>query len=186
MNTSIEAQTPAAIAAIETAAEAAYISRMANAASVFYAARGDRETAQQTKEIYIRSARRAGKLLLDIPRENGGRPKNSLRQKSVYVISTSYQQQMDSAGISPFVAHVWQKLAEIPDEKIEIYLAEAKYAQTEYTINGLLNFANGKRIIPHTLDSAINIILHWLKIALEEWPDEAPEILRAVIEREIG
>jgi hypothetical protein len=187
MTTDITHATPAAIARIQTPAEAATLSRMADAASVFYKAKGDLVASQDAKAISLRSARRAGELLLpeNAPRENGGRPKKSLQQKSIYVECTSYQKATEDAGITPFIAHTWQKLAQIPDDKFEMYLVEAKFQHTEYTVNGLLSYAHGKRVKNFTLDSAMKVFLHWLNFILSEWPDEAPELLRAVIEREL-
>jgi len=132
--------TQAQIEKIGTVKEAVKLNGMAKAAVEFYKAQEDLVAAQRAKEIYLRSARQAGFLLLSTPRDNGG--PNSLHVKRV----TEYQETLDGAGISPFISFTWQKLAIIEDELFEQYLAEAKFEHTEYTITDLLRYANSTNI----------------------------------------
>ncbi|MGA2463709.1 MAG: hypothetical protein ABSH06_05075 [Thermodesulfobacteriota bacterium] len=76
-------------------------------------------------------------------REDGGRPeKNSLGNL------TSFQETLEQGGISDNTAHVWQKVARVPEDKFEIYFTEADYYKDEFTIAGLLKFAGKGRIKP--------------------------------------
>jgi hypothetical protein len=181
MTTDITTITAAHIARIETPGEAAKLSRVAKAASIFYQAQDDRQASQQAKAVYIRAAVRAGELLLDTPRENGGR---KTRNSNTHV--TPYQEALDGAGITRHTAQVWQRLAEIPCTVLEAYFIDPKYQMTEYTFIDLLKYAKapgGGLVI--TLDSIMNKIVRLIRYALDCWPDEAPELLRAVIEREL-
>jgi len=93
--TTLTTHTPASIAQIETVPDAAKLAReMRIAADILDKAQNKHANAQQARAVYLLAARRAGELLLDVPRSNGGRP-NSLQQKRV----TLYQEAQDAAGI---------------------------------------------------------------------------------------
>ena len=135
--TDIQQYTAAEIAKIETVKEAAKVKGMADAAVEFYKAQDDHQTAQQAKEISMRSARQAGVILLppgqggQTPREVGGRGNSPSRLASL----------CDDAGISTTTADNWQKLARVPDDKFETYFAEAEYMNWEYSVASLMRFA---------------------------------------------
>jgi len=175
----------AAIERLQTPKEAAYIAKMAKVAGEFYRARDDRETSQQAKEIYLRSARRAGQLLLPerVERSNGGRPKNSLNLKRVL---TKYMETLEEAGITPHQGQTWQRLAEIDDLIFEEYFLNPKFQLTEYTINGLLRFAaNGGESDDETLDGAMDRFKRLVDYMLQKWPEDAPELIRVILESRI-
>ena len=140
MDNELTTANQASIEKITNVSDAAKLNGVAKAAVEFYKAQEDMVAAQRAKEIYFRSARQAGFLLLSTPRDNGG--PNSLHVKRV----TKYQETLDGAGISPFISWTWQKLAIIKDGLFEQYLSEAKFEHTEYTINGLLRYANSTHI----------------------------------------
>jgi hypothetical protein len=158
--------TTGAISKIASVKEAAQLHRMAKAAAEFYRAQEKRENSQKAKAVYILAARRAGEILLQTPRENGGRPQNGCEQTPV----TAYQEELDGAGITRFIARTWQKLAEVDGETVERYLLDAKFSQTEYTMNGLLTYAHGKQTRTYTPEGLIKTIGHFVKLYLEDYP----------------
>ncbi len=111
------------------------IKGIADGAAEFYAAQGDWHTAQLAKEVSIRSARKAGLILL--PPEHGGKTprKAGLRGDE----ATPYEQAIEDAGISRVAATNWQKLARIPDKRVDDYFMENPPDQdSEYTIAGVM------------------------------------------------
>lgn len=161
MDAEIITYTPAVIARIETVSDAADLARKAElAARVFEKIRDKHENAQKARAVWLLACRRGGELLSSVPREKGGRPENSLQLQLV----TLYQEAKESAGVSDYQAHVWQRLAEIPLESMERYLHEPKYQNGEYTVNSLITFAFGKRARVQTLEGALKTILHFVKL----------------------
>lgn len=136
MENELQQYTASEIAKISTVKDAAKVKGMADAAVEFYKAQDDHQTSQQAKEISMRSARRAGEMLADVPRERGRPEKNSLPKV------TNYQRTLDDAGISTKTAHNWQKIAKVGDAKFETYFAEAEYSNWEYSVYSLLRFSN--------------------------------------------
>lgn len=140
--------------------EAVNVNKHAMAAAVIYKAQGDLQRMQDMKRIYLESARRAGELLLEAERRPG------VRGHEV----TDYQEAIDGAGITRYVAHTWQKLAQIDRKKWDEYFVEGKYQWTEYTIKGLISYATGKRESVITQEGMLKIIAHWLKRYTKEYP----------------
>lgn len=132
--------TQAGIEKITDPAELVKLKKSADAAAIFYKAQEDLYASQHAKEISIRSARRAGQILLNVPRENGKRTDITSVAYPTQV-DTNYQKILDDTGISAFIAKSWQILARIPDTFFEEYLANAKYAKTEFSIYRLLGLA---------------------------------------------
>jgi phage N-6-adenine-methyltransferase len=151
MPNSLQTVTKSAIEKKTDIKELAKLKSAADAAEIFYKAQDDLQASQKAKEISFRSARRAGWLLLpeNTPRENGGRPKNSFPEKRV---STPYQEALDGTGITPFISATWQKLAKTPEGLFEKYLADAKFANTEFTIKGLLRYCNNIHVSDGTYE----------------------------------
>ena len=133
----LQKHTPAQIATIQDVSEAVKVKRMADAATLFYKAQDELETAQEAKRISMLSARRAGELLLDTPREQG-------KRTDLDTSHTTYARLLDDSGISPSTALNWQKLAGITEEKFMTYFAEAEFRNWEYTQYSLLRYADGK------------------------------------------
>ena len=125
-------QSKAEIEKIGTVSEAAELAGIAKAAHLFYAAKGWHVRAQRAKEYYYRIARRAGVLLSEVERDPGG--PNSFGNKRV----TAYQEAMEQAGITPYIANTWQQIAQIPADDFEAYLTDPKKEHTEYTTAALL------------------------------------------------
>jgi len=128
--------------------DAVKVKDMAEAAGIFYKAQGAFEKAQEAQEIKLRSIRQAGIILL--PPEQGGmtaRDKGGDRRSENFQtvgnlpIETPLQETLEQAGISPNTAHVWQKVARVPEDKFEVYFTEISYYGDEFTIAGLLKFA---------------------------------------------
>jgi hypothetical protein len=161
MDTSIITTTPAAIARIQTVTDAADLARKAElAARIFEAIRDKHENAQKARAVWLLAVRRGGELLLEIPRENGGRPRNTFELQLV----TLYQEAKESAGVSDFQAQVWQRLAEIPRDTMERYLHDPRYQLGEYSVNGLMTFAYGKRKPAiQTLQGALKMMKHFAR-----------------------
>lgn len=138
--TDIQRFTASEIAKIETVKEAAKIKGMADAAVEFYKAQDDHQTAQQAKEISMRSARQAGVILL--PPGQGGQTEREMGKRTDIATSdTQYRRLIDDAGISEATAKNWQKLARVPEGKFESYFAEAEYMNWEYSVASLMRFA---------------------------------------------
>lgn len=136
---SIQTITQTQIEKISTVKEAAQIKQMADSAAIFYQAQDDLVASQHAKEISLRSARQAGVILLNTPKENGGDRKS--KQAHARLDLTPYREALDGAGITAYISQTWQRLAVIPQILFEEYVHNAKYANTEFTINGLIEFA---------------------------------------------
>ncbi len=137
--TKLQKHSPAQIAKITDVKDAVKLKKMADAAAAFYEAQDDRITAQEAKELSMRSARRAGEILAETPRERGKR--TDLADTS----NTRYARLLDDTGISASTARNWQRMAQIPEDKFFAYFAEAEYMNWEYTHYSLLRYADGKR-----------------------------------------
>ena len=147
----LQKHTPAQIAKITDVQDAVKLKKMADAAKVFYQAQDERIAAQEAKEVSMRSARRAGEILADTPREQG-------KRTDLVTYSTRYARLLDDTGISPSTARNWQRMARISEDKFQSYFAEAEFMNWEYTHYSLLRYADGKdaRELDHT---------DWLRIA---------------------
>ena len=166
----LELYTPAKIAAIQDPSEAVNVNRWASAAAKIYAAQDNHETAQWMRRIYLESARRAGELFLEAPRQPG------VKSNEV----TPYQALVDGSGASRYQAQTWQDLAKIDQDTFKKYLNDAKYQGTEYTVNGLKSYASGKREIVVTQEGMLKIINHWITRYRNEYPDGDRELWRVV------
>lgn len=186
MQNSLLTTTSATIAKIETPAEAAQLSKIAQAASEFYRAQDDREKSQQAKTIYIHAARRAGELLLpeNTPREIGG-DRKSTEYRSTVDPRTQYQEALDGAGITDSMSKVWQNLAKIPADVLEQYFTDPKYQHTEYTIKGLLSFAFGGSSNGLTLEGAMKKFQDVVIYIAVEFPDSIDD-MKSLFEEILG
>jgi hypothetical protein len=102
----------------------------------------DTELLQHATEIRLRAERRAGELLADAPKHEGGRPeKTGSRPQPV----SSPPPTLDELGVTKTQSSKWQKLAALPEDKFEIRVSHAKarvegmttsapsYPKAEYT-----------------------------------------------------
>jgi len=141
--TKIQTISKTEIEKIGDVAKLAELNGVAKAAMQFYKAKDDHIMSQRAKEMYFRSARQAGFLLLpeNTPRETKNRYSSSFHVER----ATQYQEALKGAGITPKIANTWQKLAQVGEKLFEEYLAAAIYEWGEYTIHGLLKYAQ----MPH-------------------------------------
>jgi hypothetical protein len=147
----LQKYTPASIAKITDVKDAVKLKIMADAANVFYRAQDDRIEAQKYKEWSMLSARRAGEILAETPREQG-------KRTDLDTSSTKYAKLLDYTGISASTARNWQKMARIPEDKFLAYFDEAEFMNWEFTHYSLLRYAEGKP--PTSLNHK-----DWLRIA---------------------
>ena len=89
-------------------------------------------------EVKIRAERKAGDLLLQLERSNGGRPEKT--NSSVERVS-EYREVLDEQDIPTTTAHRWQQAAQIPEKTFEQHIAQIKDAGLELTTSGLLKSA---------------------------------------------
>ena len=147
MNSSLQKVTKTSIEKISTVKEAIHVKNMADAAEIFYKAQDDIFAAQYAKEISFRSARQAGRILLPpksggkIPRKRGGDRKSNVLIKTFDLTLTPYQEVIESTGITSYMANTWKLLSLIPENKFEAYINDPRFANTEFTISGLLKFS---------------------------------------------
>lgn len=90
------------------------------------------DVVRKAEEIKLRAERRAGELLREMPKARGGfdgrEPDGSLR------LHAETAETYADLGIDKVQAHRWQKIAEIPEEKFEEFVATAP----EVTTSGAL------------------------------------------------
>jgi hypothetical protein len=85
---------------------------------------------RKAEEIKLRAERRAGELLRDMPKAAGARA-----TRSEPATALTYAEQ----GIDKRDASVWQRIAGIPEDRFEDYIAKAP----EITTEGALRVATG-------------------------------------------
>ena len=111
------------------------IAQIRNQAEAYrYALKQARESPEVVKmaaEIKLRSERRAGELLKEIPREQGKRNDSTLSQGVTKLVSV-----LEENNITRQTASKWQKMANIPEEKFENYIE----VQKELSTAGMLNY----------------------------------------------
>lgn len=109
------------LAEVATPAEAAQLAR--DMLALAEIAKATRRNTNGALVGYAKAARKAGQMLLEVPRSKGGRP-----EKNSSARATSYARAVDEAQIHPNTAHRWQQLADkVPNEAFAEYcrLAEA-------------------------------------------------------------
>ncbi len=128
-----------ALAEAKNLDEVKYIIDIAEAARTYArAAKMGLEAANHAAEIKLRAERKAGELLAQLERSNGGRPTET--NNSVLPVS-EYRSVLSENEINPMTAHRWQTVATVPDELFEEHIAEVKDEQQEITSAGLLRLA---------------------------------------------
>ena len=138
------------LAEAATLPEIKQIRDMAKAAEVYAkAAHMSREAVNYAGEIKLLADRKAGELLKQLEKSEGGRPEKT-RQPRLRV--SDYQRVLAETNTSRTTASKWQKLAEIPETKVRDYLTTVRDSDdAEVSTRGLLKAANG-----HTKKSAEN------------------------------
>ena len=140
----IQQYTPAQIAKIDDVKEAIYVKEMADAAQKFYEAQGDFITAQDAKEVSMRSALQAGKIYNDAPEVRGGdRRSKEFQSGNDCQIETPKQDvivQAEEAGIADRTLRLWARLSGAI-EQLEVYFAERMDQLREFTFADFARYA---------------------------------------------
>jgi site-specific DNA-methyltransferase (adenine-specific) len=96
--------------------------------------RGSHEAQNYAAKLKLRAERRLGELLADGVGHNGGRP--AKRSHDATVSNGQIPE-----GISRDQSSRWQRIASVPEERFEAYLAAARDAGQEITTAGVLKLA---------------------------------------------
>ena len=125
-----------------TLTEVKQIRDMAKAAEVYAkAAHMSREVVNHAGEIKLLADRKAGELLKQLERSQGGRPEKTLPHSQTV---SAYRRVLAETNTSDNTAATWQKLAAIPEAKVRDYLATVRGSDdAEVSTRGLLKAANG-------------------------------------------
>lgn len=79
-------------------------------------------------EVKLRAERRAGELLAEMPKDEGGRP---AKRTGSIVEPVS---KLNDLGISKKQSHRWQAVATVPERQFEQHIADTKAAQEEKSL----------------------------------------------------
>lgn len=85
-------------------------------------------------EIRIRSERRAGKLISEMPKQHGSRGTGKK-------VGSTAATTLSALGVSKTQSSRWQKLASVPANEFESYIATTKASQRELTTAGAMRLA---------------------------------------------
>lgn len=112
-----------ALAEARTLDQVKHIMDVAEAARTYArAAKLGLEAANHAAEVKLRAERKAGELLAQLERSNGGRPpENSFQSGTSF---SEYREVLTENDIAPTTAHRWQTVATVPDEVFEELIAE--------------------------------------------------------------
>lgn len=91
-------------------------------------------------EIKLRAERRAGELLKEIERSQGGRPAGNTDQPG-----PSFRSEIDDAGIAATTAKRWQAIAGVPESVFEQHIETVKARGDELTSAGVLRIAKEQK-----------------------------------------
>jgi hypothetical protein len=94
------------------------------------------ELRQLAAEAHLRTQRRAGELLSELPKHQGGRPPKASRQTGGDQPLT-----LRELGINIHESHRWQRIASIPDEAFEQHIAESRSRRREMTTRRVVALA---------------------------------------------
>lgn len=134
---------------VEDLREAIHIVKQADALR-YLAQKADAsaEVQNQAAEVALRSRRKAGELLAQVPRERGGdRRSSEFQTHHDDAFETSYQDVLDEAHLPKPTAERYQQLAKIPEDRFEQYVSETQADGRELTTSGAVSIgrALGKR-----------------------------------------
>jgi hypothetical protein len=91
---------------------------------------------QDVAESHLRTQRRAGQLLMRLPKHMGGRPPGAPRAHNEAAPST-----LEELGIDPHESHRWQLIAAVPQEVFEDFILECRETERELTSARVLTLA---------------------------------------------
>lgn len=101
----------------------------------------DTELVEWATEIKVRAERRAGQMLAEMPKQDGGHAKKITRSHD----STEFPKTLAEIGISKNESSRWQKLAAVPDDQFEQAVAAAKDVAGEVTTAAMLRIEKASR-----------------------------------------
>ncbi len=128
-----------ALAEARTLDEVKHVHDIATAAAEYArAARLGLEAQNHAAEIKLRAERKAGELLAGLERKQGER--SDLTISSVGK-GSEYREVLEDTGTPYQAAHRWQKIAALPDETFEQFIAETVERRAELTTTGALRIA---------------------------------------------
>lgn len=87
-------------------------------------------------EITLRCERRAGEMLREMPKNEGGRPTENLS-----ISTTGFPPKLSDIGITRDQSSQWQAIANIPQETFEQHIEEVKASRQELTTTGFVQLA---------------------------------------------
>jgi hypothetical protein len=90
---------------------------------------------QDATEAHLRTLRRAGQLLAEIPMHAGGRPSSSPPDTG------ERPPTLRELGISGHESHRWQRIARLPDDWFEAHIRDCREHRRELTTSSLLVLA---------------------------------------------
>ncbi len=94
------------------------------------------EIIKKASEIKLRSERRAGQILLEMPKDKGGNPNLIAKSPNPSQASRGYHN-LEDLGITYNQSSQWQKIAKMPEETFEEYIEEEK----DITTSGIIRVA---------------------------------------------
>lgn len=114
-----------ALAEARTLDQVKHIMDVAEAARTYArAAKLGLEAANHAAEVKLRAERKAGELLHQLERDQGGSGKFGTVHSSVEQTASEYRTVLTENDIAPTTAHRWQTVATVPDEVFEELIAE--------------------------------------------------------------
>lgn len=111
----------------------------AKAAKILFDAAGLAKHSNEVKIAQLRAERKAGQILLGMPKAQGGRPEKST---SCIVQPVDGPETYEELGIEKTQAHRWQSIASIPEETFEEIIAASREAEREITQSAFLRVAH--------------------------------------------
>lgn len=130
--------------------EVKQIMDMAEAARTYArAAKLGIEAANHAAEIKLRAERKAGEILAQLERAPRGRPEKIDQAGQI----SDYKAVLVEQNIPRTTADRWQELAEIPEETVELYIANKREAEDQLTTSGLLQAAKSNMAVHYSSES---------------------------------
>jgi hypothetical protein len=90
---------------------------------------------QDAAEVHLRTQRRAGELLLRVIKHAGGRPSSRSASES------RRQPTLQELGIDGNESHRWQRIASLPEDAFENYIADSREQRRELTTAAMVSLA---------------------------------------------